>query len=54
MDEGSSSVRRKVEVKGALHEGVQDIGWGGMSWTYCVSVRDHSEELLKIKHTDGL
>ena len=22
MDEGSSSVRRKVEVKGALHEGV--------------------------------
>ena len=28
MDEGSSSVRRKVEVKGALHEGVQDIGRG--------------------------
>ena len=53
MDEGSSSVRRKVEVKGALHEGVQDIGWGRMSWTYCVSVRDRSEDLLKIKHTDG-
>ena len=24
-----------------------------MSRTYCVSVRDHSEDLLKIKHTDG-
>ena len=53
MDEGSSSVRRKVEVKGALHEGVQDIGWGRMSLTYCVSVRDRSEDLLNIKHTDG-
>ena len=29
-------------MKGALHEGVQDIGWGRMSQTYCVSVRDHS------------
>ena len=53
MDEGSGSVRRKVEVKGALHEGVQDIGWGRMSRTYCVSVRDRSEDLLKIKHADG-
>ena len=53
MDEGSSSVRRKVEVKGALHEGVQDIGWGRMSRTYWVSVCDRSEDLLKIKHTDG-
>ena len=53
MDEGSSSVRRKVEVKGALHEGVQDIGWGRMSRTYCVNVCDRSEDLLKIKYTDG-
>ena len=53
MDEGSSNVQRKVEVKGALHEGVQDIGWGRMSRTYCVSVRDRSEDLLKIKHADG-
>ena len=53
MDEGSSSVQRKVEVKDALHEGVQDIGWGRMSRTYCVSVRDRSEDLLKIKHTDA-
>ena len=52
MDEGSSSVQRKVEVKGALHEGVQDIGWGRMSRTYCVSVHDRSKDLLKIKHTD--
>ena len=29
-------------VKGALYEGVQDIGWGRMSWTYCVGVRDRS------------
>ena len=47
MDEGSSSVRRKVEVKGALHEGVQDIEWGRMSRTYCVSVRDRSEDLVE-------
>ena len=53
MNEGSISVRRKVEVKGALHEGVQDIGWGRMSRTYCVGVRDCSEDLLKIKHADG-
>ena len=53
MDEGSSGVQRKVEVNGALHEGVQDIGWGRMSRTYCGSVRDRSEDLLKIKHTDG-
>ena len=53
MDEGSSSVRRKVEVKGVLHEGVQDIGWGRMSRTYFAGVRDHSEDLLKIKHADG-
>ena len=53
MDEGSSSVRRKVEVKGALHEGVQDIRWGRMSRTYCVSIRDRSEDLLKIKYTNG-
>ena len=53
MDEGSSSVRRKVEVKGSLHEGVQDIGWGRMSHTYCVGFRDHNEDLLKIKHADG-
>ena len=24
-----------------------------MSQTYCVSVRDRSEDLLKIRHTDG-
>ena len=24
-----------------------------MSRTYCVSVRDRSEDLLKIRHTDG-
>ena len=53
MDEGSSRVRRKVEVKGTLHEGVQDIGWGRMSRTYYESVRYRSEDLLKIKHTDG-
>ena len=47
MDEGSSSVRRKVEVKGALNEGVQDIGWGRMSRTYCVSVRDRSEDFIE-------
>ena len=47
MDEGSSSVRRNVEVKGVLHEGVQDIGWGRMSWTYCVGVRDRSEDLIE-------
>ena len=35
MDEGSSSVRRKEEVKCALHEDVQDIRWGRMSQTYC-------------------
>ena len=53
MDERSSSVQRKVEMKGALHEGVQNIGWGRMSRTYCVSVRDRSEDILKIKHVDG-
>ena len=47
MDEGSSSVRRKVGVKGALHEGVQDIGWGRMSRTYCGSVRDSSEDFIE-------
>ena len=47
MDEGSSSVRRKVEVKGALHEDVQDIGWGRMSRTYCVSVCDRSEDFIE-------
>ena len=47
MDEGSSSVRRKVEVKGALHEGVQDIWWGRMSQTYCVGVRDRSEDFIE-------
>ena len=40
-------------MKGAFHEGVQDIGWGRMSRTYCVSVRDRSEDLLNIKHTYG-
>ena len=53
MDEGSSSVRMKVEVKSSLYEGVQDIGWGRMSRTYCVGLRDRSEDLLKIKHADG-
>ena len=33
---------RQRSVKGALHEGVQDIGWGRMSRTYCVGVRDRS------------
>ena len=47
MNEESSSVRRKVEVKGALHKGVQDIGWGRMSRTYCVSVRDRSEDFIE-------
>ena len=40
-------------MKGALHEGVQDIGWGRMSMTYHVGVHDRSEDLLKIKHADG-
>ena len=33
---------RQRSVKGALHESVQNIGWGRMSRTYCVGVRDHS------------
>ena len=46
VDDGSRGAivfeRRQRSVKGALHEGVQDIGWGRMSRTYCVGVRDHS------------
>ena len=34
-------------MKGALHEGVQDIGWGRMSWINCVSVRDRSEDFIE-------
>ena len=33
---------RRRSVKSALHEGVQDIGWGRLSRTYCVCIRDRS------------
>ena len=46
VDDGSRGAvvfeGRRRSVKGSLHEGVQDIGWGRMSWTYCVCVRDRS------------
>ena len=45
VDDGSGTAvfkGRQKSVKGALHEGEQDIGWGRMSRTYCVGVRDHS------------
>ena len=29
-------------MKGVLHEGVQDIGWGRLSQTYYVGVHDSS------------
>ena len=44
VDDGSRGATvfegRPSSVKGALHEGVQDIGWGRMSRTYCVGGRD--------------
>ena len=46
VDDGSSEAvvfeGKQKSVKGALHEGVQDIEWGRMSRTYCVGVRDRS------------
>ena len=46
VDDGSRGAAvfegRQRSVKGALHEGVQDIGWGRMSRTYYVGVRDRS------------
>ena len=46
VDDGSRGATvfegRQRSVKGALHEGMQDIGWGRMSRTYCVGVRDCS------------
>ena len=46
VDDGSRGAAvfegRSRSVKGALHEGVQDIGWGRLSRTYYVGVRDHS------------
>ena len=45
VDDGSGEAvfeGRQESVKGALHEGVQDIEWGRMSRTYCVGVHDHS------------
>ena len=36
---------------GPLDEAGQAVGL--LSRTYCVSVRDRSEDLLKIRHTDG-
>ena len=38
---------RQRSVKGDLHEGVQDIGWGRMSRTYCVGVCDRSEDFIE-------
>ena len=44
VDDGSRGAivfkGRQRSVKGALHESVQDIGWGRMSRTYCVGIRD--------------
>ena len=50
---GEQQCSKEGGGESALHEGVQDIGWGRMSQTYCASVRDRSEDLLKIRHTDG-
>ena len=48
VDDGSRGAvvfeGRHRSVIGALHEGVQDIGCGRMSRTYCVGVRDRSED----------
>ena len=51
VDDGSRGAAvfegRQRSVKGALHEGVQDIRWGRMSRTYCVGVRDLIEDLIE-------